>query len=479
MKMNRIHLALAGGLGCLLALLAFTARVQADLGAAEAPLNPEGGAFEINRDDQGWLWISDFDAEQVWGLDPQSGDYEIYDTSSLGGSPSDARHDGTSLWWADGNGGTLGRISTQDGSYTNWQVPGEVRFYGTALDGEGRFWALEHLRPYLYRLDSAAGQLCSYTLPEGGVSSYMVMDAVSVWLGDYHNGRILRLFFEDNHLDWWTLPTGSDPFGMGLDLDGSLWYADSNLHSLAYLDPDTGQLSSYALPYGDQPVMLTVQVGRVWYSQPWGGTLGVLYPEIAAAEVSTPTTGSTTLAPDCAAIEPVASGSLTIKVGSLAWSNTTYPTVVDSSGWQVFDLPEDALPWGLAASDSVWMVDSERRVLARIPTPIQVRACKLDDQDGDLLTTEDQVPVEGWRLYLNLDGERQEPGQLTGPDGCTTWNDLPAGAQLGVEEEIQEGWLALTPTQHDFGVAPEGAWYTHTFINRQGVYQVFLPLVVR
>jgi hypothetical protein len=99
---------------------------------------------------------------------------------------------------------------------------------------------------------------------------------------------------------------------------------------------------------------------------------------------------------------------------------------------------------------------------------VEVKACKLKDFDGILETEADQSPVEGWEVYLTIDGEIEDT-QDTGGDGCYTWEDLgplPAGSYYDASEEKVFGWSPLTPTQCVFESPPQsGARYECTFIN--------------
>jgi hypothetical protein len=96
---------------------------------------------------------------------------------------------------------------------------------------------------------------------------------------------------------------------------------------------------------------------------------------------------------------------------------------------------------------------------------VKVTACKLRDLDGDLLTTDDQIVVPGWPVYLSIAGERQLPGALTGADGCYTWENLVPGMVYDVEEDVLAGWIPLTPLAFDFGKSVSGGQYSYTFIN--------------
>lgn len=350
---------------CLSLLLSLTGGLaQADLQVSEAALNPTGAAYEINADDQGFLWISDYDAGEIWGVDPATGSYEVY---PVGGAPSDARHVGDTLWWADGETDVLGRASTLDGAYTHWRVPGVAGFYGTALDAQGRFWAVDYSGPFLYRLDPALPQLCTIILPDDGMSDYLLRQDGYLWVGDYMNSRLLRLAVSDNSLTWWELPAFSYPFGLAVDGQGDIWYADSDNNMLAQLDPDTSELTSYPFPLVGLPGMVAIQGDRVWFSEQQLTSIGILDPALADHEVAEVTTGSASAVSSCESISTAATGYLTITVGDISGSPALYPTLVNEGGWKIFQMPGSAVPWGIASQDqTIWVVDTGRQNLIQV-----------------------------------------------------------------------------------------------------------------
>ena len=212
MQRPGLHRDLLIFLACLAVGLGLAVTVSAGQEAFEAGLDPTGTAYEINRDDQGLFWISDFDSGQVWSVEPTSGTYEVY---AVLGSPSDARQAGGWLWWADGMTNILGRVSTTDGAFTCWQVEGATGLFGTAVDGEGRLWVTSADSANLYRLDPTAAELCTFSLPAGSTNNYIITHAGALWFSDRSNARLLRLTIDDNSLTWWSLPVGSAPFGNG------------------------------------------------------------------------------------------------------------------------------------------------------------------------------------------------------------------------------------------------------------------------
>ena len=100
---------------------------------------------------------------------------------------------------------------------------------------------------------------------------------------------------------------------------------------------------------------------------------------------------------------------------------------------------------------------------------MKVTACKLEDLDGDLATTNDQSSVPMWPVYLSIGGVRQLPGATTGSQGCYTWENLQPGLSYDVEEDVLLGWYPLTDTKHDFGPSVSGGVYSFTFINSRSL----------
>jgi streptogramin lyase len=452
----------------LLALLWLVGAARADLEVNETLLNQESGyAYEINADLQGWLWVSDNGAGEVRAYNPAT---NVYTTFLSMGAPSDARRaPGGEVWWVDQATDQLGMLDPSSDAVTRWDIPAASPF-GTAVVSSGAVWVTDFFQPDLYRFDPGTNQLCTYTYGNIGASDYILAHNGQVWLGDWINNAIHRLEISSGQLTTWELPFDARPVGLTMDSQGHFWWADSDRGEVGRLEPGLDRLTVFDPPGGGTPEMVASSSGRVWYTDDSFQLLGILDPQLAAGSSQVVSTTETTLTPSCATISPASSGTVTSTSDTVSWSSANYTTTVDADGWLIHELPTDAYPWGIAAnSGEVWFVDNGRQVLSRIVEKPRVSACKLEDGDGDLGTTDDQAPYEGWTVYLVVDGERQLPGQLTRANGCYTWYDLETGQTYGVEEEVLEGWEALTPTSHSFGVVQMGEMYQHTFINLQTV----------
>jgi streptogramin lyase len=350
--------------------LSLAAVALASLPVSETPLSSTGQAYEVNPDPQGALWISDYGAQEIRSYDPISSSYTIY---PVGGRPSDAHSDGAgNLWWADFGSNMVGRFPIAGGSASLWEIPGSTGLYGTGLGANSDFWVTDANLSYLYHLTPSTSEVCTYTLPLDGFSDYLVVSGSQVWLGDWWNNQIDRLDTDADTFTWWSLPVGSRPTGMALDDVGKLWWADPTQGNLGSLDPASNQVITYTQSIVHYPQMLTLVDGLVWYSDQ--DQVGILNPALDHGISITITPQSASATPKCSTLAQPTTTTITPTQGQVAWADVTYPSLSSPIGWQVFQLPQNASAWGIAAQgDNIWLVDQGRHVLARLPKQTEAK----------------------------------------------------------------------------------------------------------
>ena len=483
--------ALTLGLGLAVVMLAFPFRVKAVVGLPvyEMPVSPNGSVYEVNRDAQGKLWVSDYDAGEIWLLDPAARLYTRYRGFI---KPGDARPDGSgSVWYANGSADYLGQLDVATGAVTLWETAGAGGLYATQVDSDGNIWATSWSNPLVYRFNPDTKVMCSYALPSLYPSQYLAANDQGIWLADSNGASIFRLEPDPNptlnQYTIWDLPVSSSSWPVGLepDANGNLWWAEYALGSLHRLeDNPPGEddwLTTYVPPVASRPVMLDASGSLVRFSDDDTGPIGSLDPSAPTDPPVKLKTSTQPVTPDCTPpLDPTPADSAKKNSGRMDFTPASYTNLADSAGWKIWQAPDGGLPYGVRLSGkSVWRADYYRKVMIWEFSGTVVSACTLADQDGNPATTADQTPLEGWRVYLEVDGVRQEPGELTSEAGCYTWLDLDSGHTYAVEEVLQEGWEALTPVTVDFGAAVEGQLYQNSFINTVEVDKIYLPLVIR
>ncbi len=342
----------------------------------EDSLDPTGIAYEINPDTHGNLWITDYGADQVRQVHPATGVVTIY--SGLDNA-TDARMDPAGMvWWTNADDRALGRISLGASTVTTWTLPGTGILGGVTFDGVGRVWTTEIpldllLSGMIHRFTPGTGEVCTYALPNGGASAYILAQGADIWLGDTWNNRILKLDSGSGIFTLWQLDAFAIPKGMALEANGNLWWADENQPRLGRLEPVISRMTVYTLPVGTQPEMIALSQGKVWYTEDVSGTVGVLDPAAASGSSSTLVKSTAPVTPTCTNLGSGLSATVTISTGILAWTPAVYTRTITSGGWTVYQMPPGASPWGIAASaGDMWVVDPGRQKLAQLHESVNV-----------------------------------------------------------------------------------------------------------
>ena len=169
---------------------------------------------------------------------------------------------------------------------------------------------------------------------------------------------------------WWPLPNDSSPRGLAFDAGGNFWFADHKTKALRRFNESGSTLTTYLLPSGTMPRMVTVIGEKIWYSETASGMVGFLDPGAASGTPHTLAPESETITPTCTTLAAGSVSSAAGVPGTLAWTATSWPQIYGAGGWTVYDLPEGGYPWGIAAySGRPWVVDQGRAVLADMSTP--------------------------------------------------------------------------------------------------------------
>jgi hypothetical protein len=93
--------------------------------------------------------------------------------------------------------------------------------------------------------------------------------------------------------------------------------------------------------------------------------------------------------------------------------------------------------------------------------PVDITVCKEIGNHNDSTT----IPFEGWTVFLFQDDVLFDT-QLTGEDGCYTWEDLEPGHEYTVEEDDPLAWVPAGDAFVDFGFVLSGDGpFSHTFVN--------------
>lgn len=186
------------------------------------------------------------------------------------------------VWIMDRGAQSFVRIDPRTGARRDFPGVGDSEYMTVDVDGTVWSSGLKHFDPVSGRMDEYrfAGEGGGRPI---GASSFVLDRKGDLWLTLLVNGGIARYSRERDTVEWWDVPVQrSRPYGVVLDAQDRVWFADYHNSGLSRFDPKTGEFRHFALtPDGPTNIRRLVvdPQGFVW-SGTWGSRAmrnGALY----------------------------------------------------------------------------------------------------------------------------------------------------------------------------------------------------------
>lgn len=173
------------------------------------------------------------------------------------------------------------RLSQLKFDLTEYVLPvnGTAPLY-PAFDGKDTLWISDTSKPRLWKFSLSDKQFKSYEF-EGKTTVFLKIDDGKVWFTDTPESKVGYFAPETEQFKIIPMPVKSIPIALETDLEGNMWIALADRHSLLKYDPRTEQFQEYALPTNPAgPIALKRdQDGNIWFAESQGGKIGVIDPQ--------------------------------------------------------------------------------------------------------------------------------------------------------------------------------------------------------
>jgi streptogramin lyase len=276
-------------------------------------------------DSGGYLWFTTTNGNDIWSLDPQSGQFENFSTGNTNTQPYALAYDAVSnkIWFTSfrsnqfgafqlfGNG-TASISKLYDLPVKQGSVSGSVGAGAIALDGKGNVYVSEAFVAQIAKFNESTGQLeHTWTLPRGSNPLGIAVDPRTdyVWFTnhatsffgyiDQTSGKSTQystspFLFNGN-------PEVTLPYWIYISSTGQIWFNEHGGNRIARFDVNSSTLTEFSVPTPNaEPIKLTLddRRGLVWFAEFTGNKIGMLEqndslaPEISISKSSLNLTGS-------------------------------------------------------------------------------------------------------------------------------------------------------------------------------------------
>ena len=189
--------------------------------------------------------------------------YDISDTS-VGAEPHDVAVDPHGNGWVSQRTGKLGRLDPKTLEYTEVSIPAGVAaddgqvLGNLQIDAKGQLWVPDGPNYRWLDYDVNTGKFTSYDWPkdnraDAGGNSMLIHPNGSIWETAGNQVRMLNTatkefkFFDPPSYVATQEPTGA--YGITVAGDGSVWWAEDMADRMSRIDPATGKVEEYKIPF--------------------------------------------------------------------------------------------------------------------------------------------------------------------------------------------------------------------------------------
>ena len=183
------------------------------------------------------------------------------------------------VWFTEFNADRLGRLNPQTGHIQQYQLAAKPSVqilypYGVTVDPQGSVWFTESGKNTFGRLEPATGVVHVYTVPDPHAFT-MEIDSDrhgSLWITSFVPGLLFRFIAGTGKLITYTVSVRGNErstlYGLLVPTSGDVWVTILAENMLAHLDPRTGRFLYYRIPTaGSLPLGLVMDANQnIWFT---------------------------------------------------------------------------------------------------------------------------------------------------------------------------------------------------------------------
>jgi virginiamycin B lyase len=204
-----------------------------------------------------------------------------WDVPTKGAHPHDPAvgPDGA-LWFTEQMQNKIGSVDPRTGAFKEYKLNiQDSGPHGLVADRQGNIWFTGNFKGYIGKLDPRTGTVTEFKIPDpkGEDPHTAVFDAQGLlWFTLQVANMVGRLDPRSGKIDLKNVPTvDSHPYGIAINSKGVPIFCQFATNKVAKIDPQTMEITEYALPPGARPRRIAIDASdRVYFTDFSEGHLG-------------------------------------------------------------------------------------------------------------------------------------------------------------------------------------------------------------
>jgi virginiamycin B lyase len=186
------------------------------------------------------------------------------------------------LWFTEQMQNKIGRLDPQSGAFKEFPLKlADSGPHGLVADRDGNIWFTGNFKGYIGKLDPRTGAVTEFKIPDpkGEDPHTAVFDSQGMlWFTLQVANMVGRLDPRSGKIDLKNVPTtNSHPYGIAINSKGIPIFCEFETNKMAKIDPQTMEITEYALPEGVRPRRMAIDANdRVYFTDYSEGHLGRL-----------------------------------------------------------------------------------------------------------------------------------------------------------------------------------------------------------
>jgi virginiamycin B lyase len=272
-------------------------KTVAELVITEYPLPvKDASPHDLVVGPNGRIWITGFFSDQIWALDPSSGDIEVFNVDTNPDEldqPRSLKFSQTGeLWVVNGGAEKVLRLDVTSAQYQSF----DVGMYAHSLDlaANGDAWINDYFsKPErIARVAALDGEVTVLAVPSAELSEVaglplpyglQIDQKDRLWSTQMTANTLVGYNIASGEASLYQMPMdNSGPRRLGIGPDGALWIPEFNTGHLSRFDPDTAEFERIRLgpsSLGPYDVAVDQRSGVVWVAGALGSRLIRYQPE--------------------------------------------------------------------------------------------------------------------------------------------------------------------------------------------------------